>query len=157
MSRVPTPTQRPPRGRSHLRDSANFWVALGAAVLLASSISLGIGVARTPHNETLWSGGWFIAGAAAFSLGVLMLLWALVLFLAHRHAESHMCPNPDAHQAPRAETGGTFQPVQLIVTDHGESDALLKRMGAREFEHLEPPSEGEADDEPGQAAETGSN
>jgi len=158
MPAFPPPFTRPLRGRTHLRDSANFWVALGAAVVLASSIPLGIGVARTPHDQTLWSCGWFIAGVGIFAIGALMLLWSLVLFLAHRHAEGHMCPNPEAHKSPEAETRGVpVRPVQLIVTDEADAKAMFKQMGGREFEHLEPSDEGSADDEVDHAGEEGPN
>jgi hypothetical protein len=43
----------------------------------------------------LWSDG----GVIATVVGALMLSWALMLYLAHRHAGGHFYPDPDAHQA----------------------------------------------------------
>jgi hypothetical protein len=45
-----------------------------------------------------WHQRWIDVGLVAGLVGAALLLWALVLFLAHRHAAQHWCPDPDAHK-----------------------------------------------------------
>lgn len=118
--------------RNRLHDSAVFWVALAAAVAVIGGILMGAGVARTQQGHDLWSSGWFIAGVAVTGMGVLMLLYALVLFLAHRHAEGHMCPDPDAHRAgsDRPNTVpqiGQYVQQQVVMVESGEAAAAVLR------------------------------
>jgi hypothetical protein len=85
-----------------LYDSALFWVAMGAAMATIGGIGIAVGAIGLAPHEPLRE-PWFIIGAVLAGLGVLGLDWALVLFLAHRHAENHIAaamaspppPNPD--------------------------------------------------------------
>src|SRR5579862_754723 len=93
--------------RNRLFDSAQFWVLLGGGVAVVGGILVTVGVARTPEGHELWAEGWFAVGIAAIVVGALCLLWGLVLFVAHRHAEKHMCPDPDAHREGREAAGSS--------------------------------------------------
>jgi hypothetical protein len=73
-----------------LFDSALFWLSLGAAVTVVGGIFVTVGAARTPVRESVLSDGWFDAGIAVVAIGVGLLFWSLVLFLAHQHAERHI-------------------------------------------------------------------
>lgn len=52
-----------------------------------------------------WPSAWFITGAVLCALGFVAAIWALVLYLAHKEAGRHWCPDPRAH-APGAEQRG---------------------------------------------------
>lgn len=134
--------------RNKLFDSSQFWVLIGGAVSVIGGIFLGVGVARTPAGHSLWSSGWFIGGIAAIVVGVLCLTWSLILYLAHRHAESHMCPDPDAHKAVSASPSSSPWPAQpvLIIEPHGNLDAIATKATAQIVPQeggptTEPPSE----------------
>jgi hypothetical protein len=93
-------------GDRPLYDRALFWVALGGALSVIGGIVLSVGVAQVVADTThpdLWSNRWFEVGFGAFVVGVLALVWALVLYVAHRHAEQHWCPDPDAHRLTRGQ------------------------------------------------------
>ena len=49
-----------------------------------------IGATRAPVGQSVLSEGWFGVGIAVVAAGALMLVWSLVLFLAHRHVEAHI-------------------------------------------------------------------
>jgi hypothetical protein len=86
-----------------LRDRAMFWVGVAAVVAVIGGLIAGVGIAEAvPVGHTVWSDAWFDIGAAVVGVGVLMLVWAVVLQLAHGHAMAHMCPDPAAHEARRA-------------------------------------------------------
>jgi len=82
-------------------DSALFWVALGGVVVTIGGI--------------LWSHG----GLIAVVVGSLMLLWSLVLFLAHNHAERHIQGYLAQRQhsfEERSEVSRQMQPAPRSVT-----------------------------------------
>jgi hypothetical protein len=106
--------------RDSLRDSAGFMVALGGATAVIGGILLTIGVIRTPSTMELWSNGWFIAGITVTGVGAVCLNCSLVLFLAHRHARKHICPDPAAHRPTVA------QEVSETIRDLVESGVLTK-------------------------------
>jgi hypothetical protein len=58
----------------------------------------------------LWQNAWFRGGVIAGVVGFLLAWWSLTLFVAHRHAESHWCPDPQAHQP---NTATTAAPITL--------------------------------------------
>lgn len=74
--------------RRRLLDSSLFWLAMAGAVAVVGGIFMGVGGTRTPAHKSVLSEGWFDAGIGVVALGVVMLAWALVLYLAHRHAEA---------------------------------------------------------------------
>jgi hypothetical protein len=136
--------------RKQLQDSALFWVALGAAVIVLG----GVLMTRAPAKANL-SDVWLTSGLAVALGGCFLLLWALVLFLAHRHAEKHMCPDPSVHgqAAPRATT----PPFQVInVTDEKGAASLIRELGGHEIGPVAEPRLGKVGPErdPASQAET---
>lgn len=80
----------PPREWGHLKDSAGFWVQAGGIV----STFGGVIAAGAASGGPAWA---VPVGLGFVALGVGILLWAMVLRLAHRHALHHMCPDPSVH------------------------------------------------------------
>lgn len=67
-------------------DSAMFWLAFGTAAAVIGLALMTIGVTRTGAGQSLFASGWFDAGIALLAAGGLLLLWALVLYLARRRS-----------------------------------------------------------------------
>lgn len=88
--------------RPGLPDGCGFW--LGAAGFLAALGAIGIAIAVTDYHPP-WPTAWFVAGSVMCTLGCAAVIWALVLYLAHREAEGHWCPDSRAH-APEAQLQG---------------------------------------------------
>jgi hypothetical protein len=65
-------------------ESALFWCAIAAGLIPVGGILLGVGLARQPKTGSIWADGWFAAGFGVMILGCLALVWALILYLAHR-------------------------------------------------------------------------
>jgi hypothetical protein len=80
--------------RPGLPDGCGFW--LGTAAVCAALGAIGITIAVTEYRPP-WPSAWFIAGAVVCALGCTAAIWALVLYLAHKEAASHWCPDPRAH------------------------------------------------------------
>lgn len=84
-----------------LRDRTGFWLALAAVLAGVGAVPAGIAAAATSAVHTSpWSSAWFDAGIVAEALAVLSAVWALILYVAHNHAEKHWCPDPSAHVLP---------------------------------------------------------
>jgi hypothetical protein len=79
----------------NLRDRCGFW--LGLAAFFAAIGAAGVTVAITKYVAP-WTSAWFIFGAVTAMLGFVCVWWSLVLYVAHKHAEKHWCPDPRAHE-----------------------------------------------------------
>jgi hypothetical protein len=77
-----------------LPDGCGFW--LGTAAFFVALGAIGITIAVTEYHPP-WPAAWFIAGSVICALGCVAAIWALVLYLAHREAERHWCPDSRAH------------------------------------------------------------
>jgi hypothetical protein len=87
--------------RLPLHERALFWLGLGGALIVLGGIGVGIGTAVAAAAKPQdWSNPPFIVGAVVVVVGLLCLWWALTLHIAHRHAEKHWCPDPEAHSLP---------------------------------------------------------
>jgi hypothetical protein len=75
-------------------DSAMFWLAFGTAAAVIGLALMTIGVARTPSGSNLLASLWFDFGAGLLTLGGLLLLWALGLYLARRRDAAHDTASP---------------------------------------------------------------
>lgn len=75
-------------------DRTGFWLAMAA--VLAALGSVAVVIAITEYHKP-WTSAWFVTGAVACGLGCVSALWALVLYVAHRLAGDHWCPNPQGH------------------------------------------------------------
>lgn len=77
-------------------------------------------------------GSWIGIGLGAVVLGASMVVWALVLFLAHRHAEKHWCPDPEAHvPLPKGTPPPVDSPLLLSVLRQLRGDVrdAIVRLG----------------------------
>ncbi len=68
-------------------DSAMFWLAFGTAAAVIGLALMTIGVTRSSPGANLLASLWFDVGLAILAIGGLLLLWALVLYLARRRDE----------------------------------------------------------------------
>ena len=71
-----------------MRDSAPLWLAVGGVAAALSAAPLTVGATEKPPGASVWDNGWIVTGLGMAVLGLLALLWALVLVVAHRHGES---------------------------------------------------------------------
>ena len=94
-------------------DHAMFWVALGGAVTVVGGIIAGIGANQESNSKAdIWQSQFLRWGMGVAALGVIALWWALTLYLAHRHAEGHFCPDPEAHKPERPSVSPAVQSTQ---------------------------------------------
>ena len=88
-------------------DAAMFWLAFGTAAAVIGLALMTIGVARSPSGGSLLASGWFDFGLGLLALGGLLLLWALILYLARRR--------DDAQREPSSPAGSDAAPVSKDV------------------------------------------
>lgn len=115
-------------------DRALFWLALAGVVMVLGGILVGAGVvlAVAQPAKDVWGNGWFRVGIAVMVLGAVMVWWAFTLYVAHRHAEGHMCPDPEAHRLPQggaAATKGAGPEVLSVLRQlRGELKDAIPKM-----------------------------
>jgi hypothetical protein len=61
-----------------------FWLAFGTAAAVIGLALMTIGATRLPARANLFDSAWFDGGIAVLLIGVVLLLWALLLFLGRR-------------------------------------------------------------------------
>ncbi len=92
-----------------LFDHALFWAAIGGSVVVVGGSLGAVGVAvvttSTP-SKSVWDEGWFVGGCVVVGIGVLVLNWAVVLFVSHRHFSKHVdelraSPQTQIHVSPQ--------------------------------------------------------
>lgn len=103
-------------------DSAMFWLAFGTAAAVIGLALMTIGVSRSAPGGDLLRSQWFDAGLGILALGALLLLWALLLYLARRRAAS----NPQASE--KSPVGGTSvdKTTEAIRGYYAERERLMK-------------------------------
>lgn len=101
-------------------DSAMFWIAFGTAAAVIGLALMTIGVSRSGPGDNLLASPWFGGGLGLLVIGVLLLLWALWLFLVHRRAE-----------AKTKATGGP-QSGSQTASDNPEAEAVRGYYRERE-------------------------
>jgi hypothetical protein len=99
MGRPPLKEIRPVSTR--LFDRAGFWSAVAAVLVALGGVGLLLGTVNLAAHQGNRE-PWFGIGIALVTLAVVALLWAIILFLAHRYAESHPVTAPA--EAPRGVT-----------------------------------------------------
>ena len=84
---------------------------MGAALVVLGGIpdSIEAPVSISARHSP-WKSIWFIIGFTIAGIGAAFILWALILYLAHQHAEGHYCPDPKAHLERPAEAISTVVP-----------------------------------------------
>jgi hypothetical protein len=80
--------------RPDLPEGPGFWLALAGVFAALGGVGIGIGI--TEYHPP-WSSAWFIAGATLSALGCACAIWSLILYLAHKQAAGHWCPDRPAH------------------------------------------------------------
>jgi hypothetical protein len=65
-------------------ESAMFWLAFGTAAAVIGLALMTIGVTRAPTGANLLASPWFDGGLILLGLGILLLLWALMLYARRR-------------------------------------------------------------------------
>jgi hypothetical protein len=84
--------------RRDLRDQCGFWLSISVAIVGLGGIAVTVSATATISQKlSPWTSGWFIFGFVDTGLGGLCVLWALILYVAHRHVGDHWCPDPQAH------------------------------------------------------------
>ena len=69
-------------------DSAMFWLAFGTAASVIGLALMTIGASRSAPGANLLSNPWFEGGLCLLAVGGLLLLWALLLYVARRRVEA---------------------------------------------------------------------
>ena len=106
-------------------DSAMFWLAFGTAAAVIGLALMTIGVTRSTAGEDLWASRWFDGGLGLLLLGVVLLLWALLLFLSRRRAVAA----PDSSPQPATKSDRDAEAVRGYFA---ERDKLFKLWERRE-------------------------
>jgi hypothetical protein len=100
-------------------DSAMFWLAFGTAAAVIGLALMTIGATRLGAGENLLTSRWFDGGLGGLLLGVVLLLWALLLFLGRRRAASSADPGQSAATAADKDT-------EAVRGYYAERDRLFK-------------------------------
>jgi len=74
-------------------DSAMFWLAFGTAAAVIGLALMTIGITRLPNAANPLGSVWFDGGLGLLSMGAVLLLWALWLFLGRRRAVALESPS----------------------------------------------------------------
>ena len=98
-------------------ESAMFWLAFGTAAAVIGLALMTIGVTRLPSGANVLGSVWFDIGLAALAVGVLLLLWALGLYLARRRSEV---------QAAAGAKGGSDATTEAVKGYYAERNRLFK-------------------------------
>jgi hypothetical protein len=69
------------------------------------------------------------AGVVLVLLGLGCALWALVLYIAHRHAAAHWCPDRHAHDRDATQPAFLPVPAQAESANHAQPPASVPTIG----------------------------
>jgi hypothetical protein len=115
-----------------LQDGTAFWLGLGALLAVVGGIPVAVTPATLPQHRSPWSSGWFDVGVVFVLLGLGCALWALVLYIAHRHAADHWCPDRQAHDRGAPRPALLPVPAQAEDAIHAQPPASVPAIG-RDF------------------------
>ena len=102
-------------------ESAMFWLAFGTAAAVIGLALMTIGVTRMPAGANVFISAWFDVGLGLLVLGGVLLLWALLLYLARRRAAIQ------SGAGPSAESGGADDKMaEAIKGYYAERNQLFK-------------------------------
>lgn len=74
-----------------LRDRAMFWVGVAAVLAVIGGVPLAVALAQdVPEHRALSADGLFLIGCAIELIAIVALVWAVILNLAHGHADYHI-------------------------------------------------------------------
>ena len=104
-------------------DSAMFWLAFGTAAAVIGLALMTIGATRSALGDNLLTSVWFDAGLGVLALGVLQLLWALWLYLAHRRVEATAKGTRGSPASPHVDPEGAE--VEAVRGYYREREKLM--------------------------------
>ena len=104
-------------------DSAMFWLAFGTAAAVIGLALMTIGATRSAPGDNLLTSLWFDAGVSLLALGVLQLLWALWLYLAHRRVEATTKATAGSPPGPQVDSEGAE--VEAVRGYYREREKLM--------------------------------
>lgn len=104
-------------------DSAMFWIAFGTAAAVIGLALMTIGVSRSAPGDNLLTSPWFGGGLGLLTIGALLLLWALWLFLVHRRADAQT--NATGGSQLGSQTASENPEAQAIRGYYRERDKLI--------------------------------
>jgi hypothetical protein len=111
-------------------DSAMFWLAFGTAASVIGLALMTIGVSRSAPGGDLLTSLWFDCGLGLLGVGALLLLLALLLYLARRRTEANA---PARDSSPDgAKAGPADKNAELIRAYYSERERLMKMWDRRE-------------------------
>ena len=105
-------------------DSAMFWLAFGTAASVIGLALMTIGVSRSAPGGDLLTSLWFDSGLGLLGVGALLLLLALLLYLARRRVEANAPAkdsSPDGAKGTPADKN-----AELIRAYYSERERLMK-------------------------------
>src|SRR5215831_5494946 len=114
-------------------DAAMFWLAFGTAAAVIGLALMTIGVARSPSGASLLASPWFDFGLGLLTVGGLLLLWALILYLARRRDDAQR----EAGSGAGSAAAGVNKDVEAVRGYYAERDKLID-MYERELKKRRP-------------------
>ena len=111
-------------------DSAMFWLAFGTAASVIGLALMTIGVSRSAPGGDLLTSPWFDTGLALLGVGALLLLLALLLYLARRRVEANAPAKDSSPDGPRATPAD--KNAELIREYYSERKRLMKMWDRQE-------------------------
>ena len=109
-------------------DSAMFWLAFGTAASVIGLALMTIGVSRSAPGVNLLTSLWFDCGLGLLGVGALLLLLALVLYLARRRVEAIAPANGSSSDSAKP----TADKNELIRAYYAERQRLMKMWDRQE-------------------------
>ena len=113
-------------------DSAMFWLAFGTAASVIGLALMTIGVSRSAPGSDLLTSLWFDCGLGLLGVGALLLVLALLLYLARRRNvanPSAIESSPDGAKSTPADKN-----AELIKEYYSERERLINIWDRRERE-----------------------
>ena len=111
-------------------DSAMFWLAFGTAASVIGLALMTIGVSRSAPGGDLLTSLWFDSGLALLGVGALLLLLALLLYLARRRVEANAPGKDISTDGPKAPPAD--KNAELIHEYYSERKRLMKMWDRQE-------------------------
>ena len=106
-------------------DAAMFWLAFGTAAAVIGLALMTIGVTRLPAGANVFTSYWFDAGLGLLAIGILLLLWALGLYLARRGRSDGQLAQPSRAKGEHGEAAGDML-SEAVRGYYAERERLMK-------------------------------
>jgi hypothetical protein len=119
-------------------DSAMFWLPFGTAAAVIGLALMTIGATRLPAGANLFDSTWFDSGVTVLVIGVVLLLWALVLFLGRRRGAV----------VTAAEEGAPADPMKAAEVEAVRGYYAEREKLMRLYEKQQEKQQGEKTDRP---------